>query len=312
MLRPACSSESMRAACPARARAAWRRWTASAARSPRSRACSRRAGGRRAGAGPRRTRQPFAAAPSAEGDAEARGVAQRLAAAQHLALGRPLVERPDLPGGRIVRARAAVIGDAGAASALASATRASSAPSCSMTRQRSTPGSSASARAILRQRLGGILGPGRGATHRGEGAAVSQSPVAGGRFPSPVAAGPALLEEPLQVAGQELPLAAGRAAAGHDARVRPATQRVLTDLQHLGRGRHPQPATAAAWPPPLSLRVHTAFVGRSASFLYQLFAHGAARATRHAALPSRRGGTLWLSRNTLSGSQRVFTSTRRS
>ena len=86
--------------------------------------------------------------------------------------------------------------------------------------------------------------PARGAAARGAAARGTVTPV-----PAAFAA----LEEALQVTRQEPPLPAGRPAAGNDTRVGPASQGVLTHLKHLGCGRYAQPAAAAARPPHLSL-----------------------------------------------------------
>ena len=75
------------------------------------------------------------------------------------------------------------------------------------------------------------------------------APAAGRPSPPALAA----LEEALQVARQEPPLSAGRPAAGHDTRVGPASQGVFTHLEHLGCGRHAQPAAAAVGRPHPSL-----------------------------------------------------------
>ena len=254
MLRPACSSESMRPACACRSRSACTRWTASAARSPTSRAKARPAAGRRPARGPRSTRQPFVPVPRPNGTQRREGSRS----------GSPLRSISRSAG----RSSSSQTSPSCTFGAPAAHTSASSAWSYSMTRQHCTARASRSvARAMQRRarRATGASLPGRAtgaahdvAAHRRRRRGCSR-PGAAARARLPVGAVPpapaafAALEKALQVSRQEPPLPAGRPAAGNDTRVGPASQGVFTHLEHLGCGRYAQPAAAAARPPhPLS------------------------------------------------------------
>ena len=77
-----------------------------------------------------------------------------------------------------------------------------------------------------------------------------------------------LLQEPVQVTRQELPLSARSTPARHHALVGPAPPGVLTHLQNIGR-RYAEPAPVPR--PALPSLCHSGIVGRTASFLYHLF-----------------------------------------
>ena len=79
----------------------------------------------------------------------------------------------------------------------------------------------------------------------------------------------ALDEHPLERAAAELPLPAGRPPRRYGAGVGPAPQRVLADLEELGRGGHAQPGSAVRCAR-LSFCLHGASIGRTASFLDHL------------------------------------------
>ena len=124
MLRPACSSDCTCACCSVRRRSVCRRWTARAARSPKSRAPATSPAVRRSAPGPASTRQPFVVAPRPNGTASRDGSrsGSRLASSSPAA-------------GHCARGRVAP-------SAPVQRTRASSVSSYSHTRHSATPSSS--------------------------------------------------------------------------------------------------------------------------------------------------------------------------
>ena len=220
----------MRAACSARARSACsavhgqRRQVADVARQGRGRPP---AGGRRAGRGARGSRSPRRRGRTGRRGASPRAAARRCAASR----ARPDCPRAARPHPRARCRRTRRPDPPARADAPATHTRASRASSCSMTRQHGTASASARVRATSASAARGSCSCATARLTRGRA--------------SPPDLVLAALEEPLQVAAQEPPLSAGRAAARHDARVGPASQGVFTHLQHLGCGSHPQPATAA-------------------------------------------------------------------
>ncbi len=334
MLRPACSSESMRAACcvPARGRPAavdgQRREVAEVARQGQA--------GRRQAPGARAEEHEAAVRrrSEAERDAEARGLAQRLAAAQHLALRRTVVERPDLT---VVHVR-------GAGRAHERVERV-----VVLHDQAALHGEG------VQERTGDQLERGVGicfardrATHLQERVAPRAREPQARRATSPRAPPPfpSWRSRP----GRRCPDAAARAGCRG---VPPALPPALPSRKRsrspgrncrwpLGVRRHgttpasAQRAGCVHSPPASRLRPPRAASAAAAQTAAPLSPtpYGlcrpiglvssptlpltTARAPQHrpsrgyAALPARRGGTLWLRRNTLSGSHVVLTSTRRS
>ena len=226
MLWPACSSESMRAGLLLLHRLACARWTASAARSPKSRTSAGRppAGGPRSAADS--TRQPFVRRPEAERNAEARRIAQRLAAAR--ASRAPRAVAPSSQGLTAV--------PPSGPRAAAQHERADARASYSMTRQRcrrgrpertgdqtrSAPGSSsrATARLTCRAVAPGRANPGLRGRRRTRRRRSRRERPSGPRPGGPASRRRhavlrlAALEEPAPGPRQEPPLAARRPAAG--------------------------------------------------------------------------------------------------